>query len=86
MIWKPKKSVCVRLFQADRRRRDRLALDETITCEAARTEPMPSVAMNELTPSLTTMNELTQPITTARAMPAAIAGTTAQWWLFSRTT
>ena len=46
---------------------------------------MPSVAMNELTPSLTTMNALTPPMATATTIPAMIAGTTAQWWLFIRT-
>ena len=46
---------------------------------------MPSVAMNEFTPSLTTMNELTQPMATATSTPAMIAGTAAQWWSFIRT-
>ena len=36
---------------------------------------MPSVAMNEFTPSLTTMNALTQPMMIATTMPNAIAGT-----------
>ena len=60
-------------------------LEEMITSVAARTDPMPSVAMNEFTPSLTTMNALTKPIATATTIPAMIAGTTAQWWLFIRT-
>ena len=56
-----------------------------MTSRAARIDPMPSVAMNEFTPSLTTMNALVNPMATAIRMPATIAGATAQWWLFIRT-
>jgi hypothetical protein len=59
---------------------------ETITCVAERIDPMPSVAMNEFTPSLTTMNELTQPMATATAIPNAIAAAGPHWWSFIITT
>src|ERR1700758_5035052 len=85
-IWKPPTVVCVKLFQADEGGGSGGALEEMITCVAERTDPIPSVAMNEFTRSLTTMNALTQPMAKPTMIPAAIAGTTAQWWLFISTT
>src|SRR5580693_10705573 len=84
-IWNPPTVVCVRLFHAVDVGGIGWLFDEMITSTAARTDPMPSVAMNELTPSVTTMNELVKPIATARAIPAMIAGRTAQWLPFMRT-
>src|SRR6059058_6571294 len=81
-IWKPKTVVCVKLFQAGDVGGRGCAFDDTMTWVAARIEPMPNVAMNEFTLSLTTMRALTQPIRTAMTTPAAIAGTTAQWCWF----
>ena len=85
-IWKPPTVVCVKLFHAVEVGGSGWPLWETITCVAARIELMPSVAMNEFTPSLTTMNALTQPMMIATTMPNAIAGTGPQWWSFIRTT
>ena len=48
-------------------------------------DPMPSVAMNEFTPSLTTMNAFVKPMAIATTIPAMIAGATAQWLPFMRT-
>src|SRR5689334_10469190 len=84
-IWNPPTVVCVKLFHAVDAGGIGWLLDEMITSIAARTDPMPNVAMNEFTPSLTTMNELTKPMATAMRTPARIAGTTAQWLLFMRT-
>ena len=61
-IWNPKTVVCVKLFHAVDVGGSGWLLDEMITSTAARIELMPSVAMNEFTPSLTTMNALTPPI------------------------
>ena len=84
-IWNPPTVVCVRLFHAVDVGGIGWLFEEMITSTAARIDPMPSVAMNEFTPSLTTMNELMRPIATAMRIPAMIAGTTAQWLLFIRT-
>ena len=55
-IWNPPTVVCVKLFQAVEVGGIGWLLEETITSIAARIELIPSVAMNEFTPSLTMMN------------------------------
>src|SRR5580693_329246 len=85
MIWNPPTVVCVMLFHAVDVGGVGWLFEEMITSTAARTDPMPSVAMNEFTPSLTTMNALVSPIAIATTIPAMIAGTTAQWLPFIRT-
>ena len=73
-IWNPPTVVCVKLFHAVDVGGIGWLFEEMITSNAARIDPMPSVAMNEFTPSLTTMNELVQPMATATRIPAMIAG------------
>src|ERR1700751_3636443 len=85
MIWNPPTVVCGMLFHAVEVGGTGWLFEEMITSTAARIDPMPSVAMNELTPSLTTIKALVRPIAIATTIPAMIPGPTAQWLPFMRT-